>query len=122
MVSPLSGPLASLIYTGMKALFIDATLTRDVATPGSPDAPFDPPAPTTVDYSCKAIAEKRNTKFDKGGVVLSGNYRVIILANSLSVDPLPNDRITISGVTFTICDGGVVTDPARACWTCVGQL
>ena len=48
MTSVLSGSLAKAIYGGMKSLFLDATLLRDVAEPTSPsfDA-FDPPAPRT---------------------------------------------------------------------------
>ena len=32
--------------------------------------------------------------------------------------PEPGDRITIQGTTYTIVDGGVDRDPARAVYTC----
>ncbi len=120
MVSPLSGPLASLIYTGMKALFLDATLSRDTFAVTSPDVSFDPAAPTTADYACKAIVEVYALKWRQDGLIKQNDRRVMILANSISVTPTVGDRVTISGTTFTLQD--VETDPATAVWTCQGRM
>lgn len=118
MASPLSGALAAQIYKGMKALFLDATYTVDV--PGTITDPADPPAPTTTDYACKAIVETYSDYYSKNELVQDGDRKVLILANSLSVQPVVNSRITISGITFTTIK--VDTDPATAVWEIQGRL
>ena len=117
MASPLSGSLARAIHAGMKGLFLDATLTRDVAGTPSPDTQdFDPVAPTPTDYECKAIHEEYSERWRLEGLVNVGERRVIILAESLSITPQPKDRITIRSETFSIID--VQSDPALATYTC----
>lgn len=118
MASPLSGSLASLIYTGMKALFLDATLTRDGANSGSAD---DPTVAAATVYTCKAIAE-----YSKGtqGTDMAGSTNAVftILANSLSVTPEPLDRLAIASQSISGVIPGdpkaVTADPAGATWTC----
>jgi hypothetical protein len=102
----------------MKGLFLDATLTRDVD--GTITDPADPPAPSATDYTCKAIVETYSDYFRKNGLVDAKDRKVLILADSLSVTPAPNDRVTISGVTFTVME--VDTDPATAVWECKGRF
>jgi hypothetical protein len=118
MASPLSGSIATQIYKGMKALFLDATYTVDVA--GTITDPADPPAPTPTNYACLAIVEKYSDYFSKQGLVQDGDRKVLILANSLSVRPVVNSRITISGITFTTIK--VDTDPATAIWEIQGRM
>ena len=118
MVSPLSGSLAAQIYSGMKNLFLDATYTVDV--PGTIVDPADPPAPTATNYSCKAIVEKYSDYYSKNGLVGDGDRKVLILANSLSVRPVPNSRVTVGTTIFTVIN--VDTDPATAVWTLQGRL
>lgn len=121
VASPLSGALAAQIYKGMKALFLDATLTRDTIPTTSPDYdPQDPPAPTSTSYTCKAIVEKYAERMRLEGLVNQKDRKVLILANSLSVTPRVNDRVTISGVTFLVML--VETDPATAVWTLQGRM
>src|SRR6185369_7619417 len=120
MVSPLSGSLAAQIYSGMKNLFLDATYTVDV--PGTIVDPADPPAPTPTPYACKAIVDTYNDYFSKSGLVLDGDRKVLILANSLAVRPVVNARVTVpavGGVEFTVIN--VSTDPATAVWTLQGR-
>jgi hypothetical protein len=118
MTSPLSGALAAQVYQGMKNLFLDATLTRDV--PGTITDPADPPAPTPTAYACKGIVEKYSDYFRASGLVSAKDRKVLILANSLSVTPAPDDRVTISGVTFTVITVG--TDPATAVFEIQGRM
>lgn len=114
MTSPLLGSLAKTIGKAMGGLFLDATLTRDVQGVGSD--PADPPAPTPVEYACKAIHEQYSERFRLEGLVRDGDRKVLILATSLDVEPSPGDRITIDGFVFLIIN--TATDPARAVWTC----
>lgn len=124
MTSPLSGSLAKTIYGAMKNIFLDATLTRDVVTPGGD--PADPPDPTPVSYPCKAIRDSYGVSFRSGGLVDEKDVKVIILQNSLSVTPLSLDRISINGMggPFTIVSPSagsqpaVSADPANATWEC----
>lgn len=118
MTSPLEATLAAQVYKGMKALFLDATLTRDV--PGVITDPADPPAPTPTPYACKAIVETYSNYFRANGLVDIKDRKVLILANSVSIQPTANDRVTISGITFTVMEVG--TDPATAVWECKGRM
>lgn len=121
MASPLEGALAAQIYTGMKFLFLAATLTRDEPAASSPDYdPADPPEPTSTDYTCKAIVETYSERMRAEGLVHVKDRKVLILANSLSVRPRTNDRVTISGITFLVMN--VETDPATAVWTLQGRM
>jgi len=117
VANPLAGSLAKTIGNAMKGLFLDATLLRDTASSNSPDIdPFDPPAPSTTSYSCKAIHDEYSEHDRLAGLVGQGDRKVLILAHSLSVTPINGDRITIRGRTLLITD--VSTDPALAVWTC----
>lgn len=118
MVSPLEGSLARTIGRAMNSLFLDAVLTRDV--PGTITDPADPSAPTTTDYTCKVVVEKYNDYFTKNELVQAGDRRVLILALSLATRPQANDRVTVSGITFTLSNIG--TDPATAVWECTGSM
>lgn len=120
MASPLDGEIARQVGAAFNALFLPATLTRD-AVPSSPAyEPFDPPAPVSVEYSCRAIVEAYSDKFRLEGLVQANERKVLILATSLSVRPQPQDRVTIRGITFTVVD--VKTDPAEAVWECKGAM
>lgn len=118
MTSPLTGSLARTIGNAMAGLFLDAVLTRDA--PGVGGDPFDPPAPVATDYRCKAIVEAYREQFRLDGLVEQNDRKVLILANSLSIRPAAGDRVTISGITFTVIE--VSTDPAEAVWTCRGRM
>jgi hypothetical protein len=117
MVSPLEGSLAKTIYGAMKSLFIDATLVRD--TPGS-GASYDPAAPTQTSYACKAIVDTYSEYTRANGFASESDRKIIILTKSLSVTPVPNDRITVRGVTYAILT--VAADPALATWECKGHI
>lgn len=120
MASPLEGALARQVGSAFKALFLPATLTRDVVPSSPAYDPFDPPAPVPVEYPCKAIVEAYADKFRLEGLVAANERKVLILATSLSVRPQPQDRVTIRGITFTVVD--VKTDPAEALWECRGAM
>lgn len=123
MASPLSGSLARTIGSAMASLFLDTTITRDVA--GTITDPADPPAPTTTSFTCKAIRETYGVGHRSGGLVQSKDVKIIILQTSLATTPQPGDRITITGMggPWTIVSEGagqpaVQADPANATWEC----
>lgn len=118
MTSPLLGSLAKTVGKAFAGIFLDATLTRDV--PGTIVDPADPPLPTQVTYTCKAIVETYAEKFRLDGLVAQNERKVLILADSLNATPVPGDRIAIRGITFTVLE--VMTDPAEAVWDCKGKM
>lgn len=114
MASPLSGSLAKTIHKASKNIFLDATLTRDVVASGG--NPADPPAPTPVNYPCKAMRDNYSA-FDKmNSSIATGDFKILILVNSLAVMPISNDIITIQGASSSIIKTDV--DPANAVWVC----
>lgn len=121
MTSPLAGSLAKTIGKAMSGLFLDAVLTRAVHAAPDPLEPWTPGTSTDTDYPCKAIHEEWSAYHRQGGLVLSSDRRVLVLASTVAVEPAPGDRITIRGETFTIVEQGsgqpaVSTDPAKATW------
>jgi hypothetical protein len=118
VVSPLAGSIAKTIGKAFNSLFLDATLTRDVAGV-SPD-PADPVAPTQTTFACKAIVEVYSDYLRKSGLVNERDRKVLVLASTLSTVPKPDDRISISGIAFTVMS--VATDPATATWEIQGRM
>ncbi|MGB6080224.1 MAG: hypothetical protein WBF99_12270 [Xanthobacteraceae bacterium] len=110
--------LPATIGSALKAVFLDAVLTRE--TPGEGGDPFDPPAPTVTPYSCKAIVEGYSDYFKKNGLVGAKDRKVLVLATSLAVKPEPGDLITVQNVTFSVVT--VATDPATAVWEIQGRM
>ena len=122
MVSILADALAQTIANAASFIFLDATLTRDVQ--GTATDPADPPAPTQVSYSCKAIEDTYSAGQRANGLVTADDVKILILAKTLAVSPLSGDRITIRGITRQVVPmgtsglPGVQSDPARATWEC----
>lgn len=112
MVSPLDGSLAKIIGRAMNGLFLDATLTRDVAQDSPAPEPGNPPVIVTVDYTCKAIVEEFSDFYKLQSLVQANERKILVLANSITTAPMQNDRVTIRGKTYTVVS--VSTDPALA--------
>ena len=122
MPSPLLGSIAQAVGSAFSGIFLDATLTRSVAVAGGD--PADPAPPTKKIYPCKAMTEQYSSYDRANGLVGAKDVRIMILATSLPVEPLPLDIITIRGKSYTIAPGGtagtasVQSDPAIATWSC----
>lgn len=120
MASVLDG-IADQIFQAFKGEFRDATLTRQEFAGDSPDIAFDPPAPTETEFTCKALVTKYSFKLRAEGLVQANDRKVLILAPSLSIDPIPTDRVTIGGTTFVLSED-IAIDPANAVWVCRGKF
>jgi hypothetical protein len=126
MASPLAGSLARTIAKAAGPLFLDAVLTREVVTLTEESESFDPPAPTTTTFACKAIVSQYGDGLRASGVVEAREVEVLILAKTLATMPQPLDRITVSGwpgplmIVPTESSGKdvVTSDPAKATWSC----
>ncbi len=103
-------------------VFKDATLTRTTTVAGA--NPWDPPASTsTTAYTCKALRDSFGATWLAGGLVAAEDVKIIILADTLSVEPQPGDKIAIGADEWTIVPAGgsapaVMADPATATWEC----
>lgn len=117
MTSLLQGGLARTVGAAMSSLFLDAVLERDGPTTG-PSYDPTPGAPQT--FKCKAIVERYSAYHRANSLVGEKDRKVLILANGLAVRPQPGDRVTVSGITFTLQE--VATDPAEAVWECRGRM
>lgn len=121
MASPLSGAIRKTVGKAFKKIFLDATITRETTSGGTP---WDPQTTTTTTYSGKGIFEEYGVGYRRDGLVETGDMRALLLADSFSTDPMPGDKITIDGKTLTIVPDGtggepaVKTDPAKATWMC----
>lgn len=117
----LTGTIADLINNSMSTFFLTATLIHDTASSNSPDInSFDPPAPTPTSYTCKAIVDMYSEARRADGFASQSDRKITILAQSLSVTPAVNDRITIRSATYTILS--VDIDPALAAWECKARI
>lgn len=123
----LDGEIAEIVADALgEDIFLDATLIRDVpAEQTSPEyEEFDPPVPTPVTYTMKAIESEYSTGLRAAGLVGAQDVEVLILADTLEVTPESGDRITIRGATRTIVPASaagkkaVTGDTARATWSC----
>lgn len=56
-----------------------------------------------------------------GSQMTQGRRQVTILGDSLPAGtvPRPNDQVIFDGVTYTIAEDGVKTDPVKAVWICM---
>lgn len=119
MASPLDA-LASTIHGALKGIFYDAVLTRQVVLPTSPAYdPADPPAPTPVDYSCKAMRDSYSSYDKMNSSIATGDTKILILAKSITTVPTGDDVITIGGKKFSVVS--VDIDPADAVWVIQGR-
>ncbi len=121
MASPLD-TIAGDIFHAFNGVFYAAVLTRNTAPVTSPDFdPADPPPPVQTTYTCRALITKYADRFRFDGLVHVKDRKVLILANSLSVSPVMNDLVTVSGNAFVLSED-INIDPALACWVCRGRM
>lgn len=132
----LDGEIAEIVADAMgEDVFLPATLTRDV--PAAQTSPayeeFDPPEPTAVTYTCRAIESEYSAGLRANGLVGARDVEVLIIAKTIKdssgalvdLEPEPGDRLSVnSGASRTIVPASssgkkaVEGDPARATWAC----
>lgn len=113
--------LPAAVNSAFKGIFYDAVMTVDVAPSSPAYDPADPPAPVPVNYSCKAYVEKYSAYMRANSLVEASDRKVIVLADSLAIEPVRNARLTVQGITFAIIDyddGG----SNRSVWEIQGRL
>lgn len=118
-MSLLDGELADIINDALEGadLPFDLTLSRDV--PGSTAPPYsqwNPGPPTTQTHACRGFVDDYRADQRDGTLIQLNDRKVVILAPSLSVVPVPGDKITARGIEYTAVT--VQADPALATYTC----
>lgn len=113
------GGLAGVFAAGFAWMYADAVYTAE--TPGTGGSAWDPGATVPKDYPCKAQRDEWGAYERQGGLVSAKDWKVLVLTQTLEVEPVEGGRITINGVTLTIVsDGGsapaVSSDPASGAW------
>jgi hypothetical protein len=112
MSSILEGDLAETIADAL----IDAAVPLDIVitrfTPSVGGDPADPSPPTLTDYGCKCFADYFSDAFIAAGLIERGDIKVVVVANTLGIEPRPGDQVTIHGRTYRVFD--VSADPALA--------
>lgn len=75
--------------------------------------------PSETTHTARGFRDSLTT-LRPGTLVENASAVVYILGATIAGGqvPEPNDRITIGGLTFTIVEGGVSTDPADALYLC----
>ncbi|MCP1550707.1 MULTISPECIES: hypothetical protein [Methylorubrum] len=99
--------------------FREATLIRSAAADG--DSPWNPGVPSEQRYPCRAIHDEWGASYRSGGLVTGKDWKILVLAATLGVEPVEGDRIVLEGITLTVVSEGgsqpaVTSDPANATW------
>ncbi|GJE00552.1 hypothetical protein [Methylobacterium isbiliense] len=118
MPSPLAGSLAKTIAKALSPAMLPVTLHRDGAATGPA---YDPSIGAPQAYPCRGFRDEWSAYSRQGGLVAARDWKVVILARTLAVEPQEGDRVTIQGVTLQVYSDGegqpaVTSDPATATW------
>jgi hypothetical protein len=113
-MSLLDGGIATIVGNALSSIMLDGTLQRTVAT--TADAYGDPVESSVTSYAIKAFDEEYTAAYRAVAGIPETDSKVNILASLLAVEPQPDDVIVFRGRTLRV--RAVMSDPARALWTC----
>lgn len=111
--------LAGKIGRAFSSKVFDITLTK--VEPGTRGGNLTGgTSPTEVEYTVKGFEDSYKESQIDGTLVQKGDRKFSIFGSSLpsGVVPEPNDTLTLAGNEWTIVEGGVKSDPARAVYEC----
>lgn len=110
MASPLEGSIRRTIGKAMRSIFYPVTVVRLEQS-----GPVWEPVFTEVEYPCKGFIDDYSDFALTNSNILSGDRKVVVLADSLEITPGTSDLVRVRGQTFSVLN--VATDPAEATWT-----
>lgn len=113
MSSILEGELAQVLGDALIAAGIPYDVTLKRTTPGTGD-PWDPDSGVVADYPGKGFLDQYTEDERDGTLIAAGDVRVFVVVSTLTVEPVPGDRIEARGKVYSIVNVGA--DPARAQW------
>lgn len=117
MSSLLEGQIAKLVHRGLKSAKVPYKVTLTRAVPGSTEPPYSPwsPGPSEAKaYPCDGWKDAWTIRELESTLIQANDVKVCVLAPSLPIRPVPTDKITVKGQTYTVIDAQ--TDPAEALW------
>lgn len=113
--SNLEGELANAISAALEdaAIPYGLTVSRTVMIPGP--NPWDPEEESTTHYTGRGFADEYDNSYRTGGLIEQGDIRVIVVADTIAIEPAAGDKVTVRGVTYNVVS--VSADPALATWS-----
>lgn len=120
-MSILQGDFANEVAEALESAEVpfDLTLSRDVAQDSPAPEPGDPPIIVTVNYPCRGFIDQYDASWRAGSLIEAGDVKIIIVANTLSVEPVAGDLITARGKVYAAIS--VQADPAVATYQIQGR-
>lgn len=107
----LDGTLAARLTDALVAADLPYAIT--VQHLESDEDPFNPTT-TWVDHDCTGWLDTFDARDIDGTLILQTDRKAFVILSSLDMTPSTNDRLVVSGVTYTIIN--VQRDPASTCW------
>ena len=111
MVSPLDRLVKDAVTAGFKGQLLDGTLRRE--TVASVNDLGDADTPTVTMYTFNGIRESFNAAFAASAGIPVTDIKILVIAGSLSVDPLQDDKIKIRDQWHQVREV-LARDPANA--------
>ena len=107
--------IASIFQQAFAGIYLPATLYRRELTYD------DGGSPTYVEteHSCRAQRDSASEAMRSAPGYTERQSRVLILSNSLDVQPTTNDQVRVAGEQYAIMRAD--TDPANSYWDCVAE-
>lgn len=81
---------------------------------GPPPEPGEPGEEVTTNHSCLGWVDTYTQDLIDGTLIQTSDRRIMILANSLPIEPTMADTITAKGTTYVLAS--IKIDPAGVCW------
>lgn len=111
--------LATTFNSALAGIMYDLTLVRTVQTSGNAwDASSGTQSSTT--YTGKGLVELYSNYEIANSMAQATDRKILIMAASLTIEPKPDDVVTINGESFTLVGPGK-SDPAKATWEFMGK-
>ena len=112
--------VAAIVKGAMAQGLLSVRLLRETVGPLDEADPTAEPVVSYRSFPCRGVEIDSTDDRAVGTQVRQGSRLVLIIGDTLprGVIPVPGDRIQILGETLEIVGDGVVTDPARATYTC----
>lgn len=110
--------LAGVLNEALGPLVFDQTLIKitSIRDPSNPTKRLS----TETSFPCRGFIDVFEDGTLSGTGIKITDRKIVILGASLpsGIEPVPGDKITAEGTTFTIVPNGVVRDPAGATFEC----
>lgn len=120
-MSILEGSFATDVASALEAAAVpyDLVLSREVTVDSPAPEPGEPAQTVTVNYPCRGFTDEYDASWRAGGLINTGDVKIIIIADTIEIEPAAGDQVTVRGKTYTAIS--VEADPAKATWAIQGR-